>query len=189
LLYVADTGNHVIRAIDLASSMVTTVAGTPATLGFAGDGEAPTSALLYRPESITRCGGDLFGGDLFIADTGNHRVRRIAAATGKISSVLGVGIGDSAGEGQPASSFPVDTPNSITCDALGNVYVTSRTAVRQLAATDAHVVDGTGRVATIPASPITTCLSGIAIVDAQTLRVADSCTGLLVDIRREHITP
>src|SRR5262249_53159100 len=65
VLYVADTGNHVIRALDLTTSVVSTVAGTPQTLGFLGDGGSAAGALLYAPQALARCDN----GDLFVADT------------------------------------------------------------------------------------------------------------------------
>ena len=187
VLYVADTGNHVIRAIDLGSMMVKTVIGTPATLGFDGDGGSATTALLYQPQALVRCGN----GDWFIADTGNNRVRRVDSA-GTITTVLGDGVAASSGEGGPATTFPVNAPLGVACDANGNVYATSTTTVRELAASSAGVVDGTGPVLTIYGaaprtkfpSSVTSCLTGIAVVDAMTLQVADSCTGLLVQLAR-----
>ncbi|MGE0871483.1 MAG: hypothetical protein AB7P03_23185 [Kofleriaceae bacterium] len=191
-LYVADTGNHVIRAIDLSSgiagAMVRTLAGTPATLGFLGDGGAATAALLFSPQALTRCSN----GDLFIADTGNHRVRRVAAATGLISTVLGVGVPASSGEGFPAFRFPVDAPLGLACDGIGNLFVSSTTTVRLVPADPAGVVDGTGPVQTIYGAPprdsfpasVTTCLTGLLVIDATTIQVVDACTGLLVELRR-----
>ena len=191
-LYVADTGNHVVRAIDLsaglASATVRTIAGRPATLGDFGDGGAATAALLYAPQTMTVCGN----GDLFIGDTGNNRVRRVAAATGNISTVLGNGVPTSSGDGAPASAFPVDSPLGLACDALGNLFATSTTTVRLLPADASGTVDGTGGVQTIygaaprvafPAS-VTSCLTGLAIVDATTIEVTDSCSGLLVSLVR-----
>jgi cysteine-rich repeat protein len=186
LLYVADTGNHVVRVIDLSTNMVSTIAGTPDQLGFFGDGGSARAAGLYRPSAITKCNGDLF-----IADTANHRVRRVDAS-GTITTVLGVGVAASAGEGSPARDFPVDSPLGLSCDDFGNLYVTSTTAVRQLAASDAHVVDGSGLVQTIygsaprdqfPAS-VTGCLTGVQAVGPTTVQVVDSCTGLLVQLDR-----
>jgi sugar lactone lactonase YvrE len=192
-LYVADTGNHVIRAIDLstgvAGATVHTVVGTAATLGFFGDGGVATSALLYAPQAITRCAN----GDLFVADTGNHRVRRVTAATNIISTVLGDGVPASSGEGHPASAFPVRAPLGLACDALGNLFVTSTTAVRLVPADANGVVDGTGIVETIYGAPptdtfpasVTRCLTGLAVIDATTVQIVDSCTGLLVELTRE----
>jgi DNA-binding beta-propeller fold protein YncE len=186
VLYVADTGNHVIRTIELSTNMVSTIAGTPDQLGFFGDGGSATAAGLYRPQAITKCNGDLF-----IADTANHRVRRVDAS-GTITTVLGVGVAASSGEGRPARDLPVDSPLGLSCDDFGNVYVTSTTVVRQLAASDAHVVDGSGLVHTIygaaprdqfPAS-VTGCLTGVQAVGPTTVEVVDSCTGLLVQLDR-----
>ena len=101
---------------------------------------------LYEPEALTKCPN----GDLFIADTGNHRVRRIDAQSQTITTVLGVGIPASSGEGMPASAFPVDSPAGLACDEANNLFVTSRTTIRMLPASDPApglqwgTVDGTG---------------------------------------------
>lgn len=194
-LYVADTGNHVVRAIDLsgglAAASVRTIAGVPATRGFFGDGGPATAALLYRPQALTRCAN----GDLFVADTANHRVRRIAAGAAMISTVLGVGAPASSGDGRPATTFPVNAPRGLACDERGNLFVTSTTTVRLLPADAAGIVDGTSDVQTIygvppvtefPAS-VTRCLTGLAVLDAVTLQVTDSCTGILVELTRETV--
>lgn len=71
-LYIADTDNHRIRAVDLATHVITTVAGT-GQRGYAGDGGQATAAQLDRPFGIA------FDrqGYLYIADTYNHRIRRV----------------------------------------------------------------------------------------------------------------
>ncbi len=186
-LYVADTGNHAIRAIDLGDYSVTTFAGRPRVLGFFGDGGAADDALLYQPQAMAKCPD----GDVFVADTGNHRVRRIDSS-GQITTVLGVGVAASSGQGVPATAFPVDEPRGLACDAFGNVYVTSSTTVRMLPASDTHVVDGAGEVQTIYGAPprdefpaaATACLAGIVVVDDSTLWVTDACTGILVELSR-----
>jgi hypothetical protein len=184
-LYVADTGNHVIRTVDLVTNGVATVAGELDHRGLFGDGGPATSALLYAPQAITTCSN----GDLFIADTGNNRIRRVTG--GMISTVLGDGVPASSGEGAPATAFPINAPMGLACDALGNLYATSSTAVRQLPADATGVVDGTGPVLTIfgraPAmfpATVTRCLTGIAVVDARTVHVVDACAGMLVQLTR-----
>ncbi len=191
-LYVADPGNHVVRAIDLASGVasatVRTIAGIAQIRGLFGDGGLATDALLHAPEAITRCPN----GDLFVADTGNHRVRRIAASSNQISTVLGDGVAVSSGEGTPSSTFPVDAPLGLACDATGNVFVSSTTTIRLLLANREGIVDGNGEVQTIYGLPprtsfptnVTRCLTGVAVVDPQTIQTVDSCTGLLIELRR-----
>lgn len=185
-LYIADTGNHAIRALDLSGGTVSTTVNASHSLGFAGDGGPATAALLFEPTAMTRCSN----GDMFIADTGNNRIRRVAAST--MTTVLGDGVPASSGEGVPARTFPVDGPRGLACDDAGDLFVTSATGVRLLPSSDAGIVDGSGPVQTIygvpprttfPAS-VTSCLTGIAIVGPTTLQVADACTGLLVQLDR-----
>jgi trimeric autotransporter adhesin len=187
-LYIADTGNHAIRALDLNSKTVTTVVNSKHSLGFAGDGAAAIGALLYQPQALTKCAN----GDLFIADTGNNRIRRVAAGTGLISTVVGDGVPASSGQGAPATIFPVDNPLGVACDAGNNLFISSSTTVRLLPASPAGIVDGSGSVQTIygaaprnafPASE-TSCLTGIIAPTATTLQVADSCSGLVVELTR-----
>jgi len=182
-LYIADTGNHVIRAmaLDDPNHPVTTIAGTPETFGFM-DGTADT-AKLYSPSAVTRCPN----GDLFIADTGTRRVRRLRA--GVITTVLGTGLAGAPGEGAPSKDYPVDAPKGLACDATNNLYVASTNTIRQLPANAQGEVDGTGEVLTIYKSTTNTCLTGLHLVDAATLHAVDQCSGQLVELERAHVTP
>ena len=71
-LFIADTDNHRIRAVDPATGVITTVAGN-GTAGFGGDGGDPTAASLQRPWGVALDAA----GNLFIADTFNNRIRMV----------------------------------------------------------------------------------------------------------------
>lgn len=188
-LYVADTGNHVIRVVDVDAGTVSTVVGTPGVLGDQGDEGQANQALLQRPEAVTRCSN----GDLYISDTGNHRLRRVSENV--ITTVLGSGGQGRVGEGTPSNQGLLDSPRGVVCDARGDIYVTSRQVIGHLRANADGEVDGSGLVQTIyGASPresfpesVTRCLSGLTLVDQSTLNVTDSCTGLVIELSLSNI--
>jgi hypothetical protein len=126
---------------------------------------------------------------MFIADTGNHRIRRLTPA-GQVTTVLGVGVAASYGEGAPARALPVDTPRGVLCDDNGNVFVSSGAAIRMLVADSTGVVDGTGDVRTIFGGhgettfpqTVTKCMSGLAWSATGTLLATDACSGLMLEL-------
>jgi DNA-binding beta-propeller fold protein YncE len=115
-VYVCDTGNHVVRRID-ASGMIATVAGT-GVAGFSGDGGPATSARLEGPLDA-RIGPD---GALYIADTGNSRIRRVAP-DGTIMTVAGTGARGGAGDGGPALAAQLNRPAAIAFDGDGRMWI------------------------------------------------------------------
>jgi sugar lactone lactonase YvrE len=116
-LYIADSANHRIRRVDLASGTITTVAGS-ATPGFGGDGGPATAALIQDPKAVYAAPS----GDLYIADSGNERVRRVDP-TGTITTVAGTGVTGYGGDGGPATAAQFDGPRSVAGDGAGNLYV------------------------------------------------------------------
>jgi sugar lactone lactonase YvrE len=110
-LYVADTFNNVVRAVDLARHTVTTVAGMAGQAGYGGDGQAATSALLSYPTGVAVDQA----GDLFIADSYNGRVREVVGGT--IYTVAGTGRLGFSGEGGPATAADVYFPYGVSVDA------------------------------------------------------------------------
>ena len=115
-LYIADRGNHRIRKIDTVGA-ISTFAGTGADR-YGGDGLAAVDAHIRSPRSLafdTK-------GRLYIADTDNHRVRRISL-TGVISTVAGNGLaGFDVGPGL-ATSIRLNSPQGVAVDADGNIYI------------------------------------------------------------------
>ncbi len=111
-------GGHRVQRIDAGTGIVTTVAGT-GTPGFAGDGGPAHNALLRSPKGLTIDSA----GNLFIADAGNRRIRRVDAATGTITTFAGTGAYGIGGDGGPATSAAFRDPTGLAVDAAGNVFV------------------------------------------------------------------
>ena len=117
-LYIADTPNHRIRRVDLAAGTITTVAGS-GTGGYDGDGGPAVAAKLNGPKGLAVGPA----GELYIADSGNDRIRRVDAAAGTITTVAGTGATGYGGDGGPASQAVFDGPRSLAVDAAGHLYV------------------------------------------------------------------
>lgn len=121
-LYVADTENFRIRKVSF-DGVVTTVAGTD-TAGFSGDGGPATAAEMDRPTDVAVDAS----GDLYIADSGNNRIRKITP-DGVITTVAGSGdpltfSGGFSGDQGPATEATLSVPTDVTVDSAGNVYFT-----------------------------------------------------------------
>ena len=115
-LYIAGTWNHRIRRVD-AGGTITTIAGT-GERGFSGDGGPATEAVLELPEGVA-VGGE---GNLYIADTRNHRIRRVDPS-GVITTVAGIGEGNDSGGAGPATEAALSRPRGVAADRLGNLYI------------------------------------------------------------------
>ena len=115
-LYIADTGNHRVRRLDKNGTLAT-LAGTGSP-GSAGDGGPAVSATLNGPTALALDGQ----GRLYVADTGNHRIRRIGA-DGAISTFAGSGEEGFAGDGGKAASARLSGPLGVWADGAGVVFV------------------------------------------------------------------
>jgi sugar lactone lactonase YvrE len=115
-LLIADTSNQRIRRVDPAGTIMT-VAGN-GTFGFSGDGGPATSGSLSFPAGLAVDGA----GNLFIADTLNHRIRRVDAA-GTITTVAGNGTLGFSGDGGPATSASLWNPVGVAVDGAGNLLI------------------------------------------------------------------
>ena len=135
-LYIADTGNHRVRRVDVTGT-ITTVAGT-GEKGYDGDDKPATSARLNTPSGVAVDGA----GNVYIADTGNRRIRRVDTS-GRITTVAGTGGYGYDGDDKPATEAALADPNAVAADASGNVYIadTYNNRIRR--------VDTTGRITTV----------------------------------------
>ena len=115
-VYVADQENHQVRRIDTAG-VISTIAGTGED-GFSGDGGPATEAQLSVPRGVAVDSA----GNVYVADVGNQRVRRIDTA-GVISTIAGTGEDGFSGDGGPATEAQLSVPHGVAVDSAGNVYV------------------------------------------------------------------
>jgi sugar lactone lactonase YvrE len=118
LMYVADPANDVVRKVDLTTSISSPVAGTAAQ-GFSGDGGPATLAQLADPTGVAVNAS----GDVFIADSANHRIRKVTVATGVITTVAGSGVAGFAGDNGQATSALLNTPRALTFDSGGIMII------------------------------------------------------------------
>ncbi|HEY3129906.1 MAG TPA: IPT/TIG domain-containing protein [Acidobacteriota bacterium] len=124
-IFIADSFNNRIRKVDAGSGIITTVAGN-GTAGFSGDGGFATIASLSSPYGIAIDKA----GNLFIADSGNHRLRKVIAGTGIVITVAGNGagggLGSFSGDNSPATGASLNFPHGLALDAAGNLFLADR---------------------------------------------------------------
>lgn len=119
-IYIADTYNNRIRKLTVSTGIITTVAGAGDGPGFfKGEGIAATSIYLRMPFNVHIDGF----GDIYIADTYNHRVLKVTVSTGKITTVAGTGSPGYNGDGIKATSARLTDPTGISSDYLGDIYI------------------------------------------------------------------
>jgi uncharacterized protein (TIGR03437 family) len=126
-LFIADTANHTIRKVD-AAGVISTVAGT-GVAGTSWEEAVATEASLYAPRGVAV--DDT--GDIFIADTGNHRIRRVTP-DGLIHTIAGTGVAGFSGDGDPAAGELLNGPQGLFLDGAGDLYFadTGNNRIRRL---------------------------------------------------------
>ena len=231
VVYIADTGNHRIRQVTTAG-IISTIAGID-TAGFSGDGAAATSAKLNGPTAVYARGGNIYiadtgnnrirkitagnittiagkdttaglfiddttavaatlksptgvfvdtAGNIYIADTNNHRIRKITAADSTISTIVGTGSPGFLGDGDLPTNARLSFPAAVAVDSLGTLYIADRFNHRirrinpagnitTIAGIDSFGYSGDGSAANIAklASP-----GGLFLSRADTLYIADA---------------
>ena len=151
-IYIADTFDQRVRVISAQGGTIITYGGTGATCAGSGvincgDGGSATSALLDYPEAVAVDGA----GNLYIADSGNSRVRMVSAATGTITTIAGGPQRCSTshcGDGGAATAAQLKQPYAVAVDGAGNVYIADQQdqTVRMITAATGLIstVAGTG---------------------------------------------
>jgi sugar lactone lactonase YvrE len=140
-VYIADTGDNRIRVVNvqkvtitiagvtIAAGTIQTIAGTGAVCttplaGNCGDGGAALSALLNNPQGVAVDGA----GNIYVADSGDHRIRLVSASTGVISDYAGTGVtcnpNKGCGDNGLATSANISNPFQIALDVSGNLFLT-----------------------------------------------------------------
>ena len=128
-IYIADNGNQRIRKINATTGIITTIAGN-GTAGYSGDNGAATAAGLLSPKDAVF---DV-SGNIYIADNGNNRIRKVNASTGIITTIAGNGTAGYSGDNGIATAAQLHLPQSVAFDALGNLYIAdqSNNVVRKI---------------------------------------------------------
>lgn len=117
-LYFCEARNHVVRRVDAANGVVTTVVGTGQD-GYTGDGGPATEATLYEPYALAVEGG----GTIYVVDRLNAAVRRIDAASGIITTIAGTGEPGYSGDGGPGNQAQLREPNDCFLDGKGGLLI------------------------------------------------------------------
>ena len=143
-IYVTDSNSQVIRKVTATTGIIQTVAGggviCTSHTDLVGDGCLAIHAVMDVPEGVAV---DAIG-NLYIADTGFSRIRKVTASTNIITTVAGNGIAGFSGDGGAATSAELLGPFDVVVDGAGNLYIadTSNQRIREVDAL-------TGNIATI----------------------------------------
>lgn len=143
-LYIADTKNNAVRVVSAVTGVISTIAGNGA-VGYTGDGGPAKNATLNQPWGVTVNAA----GDLYIADTNNHVIRKVTISTGIITTVAGngattsTGVGSYSGDGGPAINASLNFPYAVAFDAAGDMLIpdSANNRVRK--------VDSAGNISTV----------------------------------------
>ncbi len=160
-LYIADSHNHRLRRVT-PNGVIQTVAGT-GTPGFSGDLGPAAEAQLRSPASVAL--GSL--GELYIADTGNHRIRRIAL-DGTIATVAGNGTEQATGDGGLATSAGLDAPSGVAFrPSDGSLVIADRLNSR------IRIVSPGGTISSLATAPVRRA-AAVAVDSSGNLLIADT---------------
>ncbi|MGE0126778.1 MAG: hypothetical protein AB7U82_01645 [Blastocatellales bacterium] len=141
-VYICDNDNNRIRKVTAADGNITTIAGNGAG-GFGGDGGPATAAQFIEPQNVA-VDKD---GNIYISDFGNHRIRKVTASNGNISTVAGNGAQGFSGDGGPATDAQLNSPNNVSVDKDGNLIICDpgNFRIRKVTAADGKISTVAGK--------------------------------------------
>jgi len=143
-IYIADTENCSIRKVDVSTGNISRVAGNmSAHCGYSGDGAPATNAELNKPRGVFVDAA----GNVFIADTENHRIRVVDGATGDIDTLAGTGTAGYSGDGGLATNAELDSPRGVCLNGAGEMVIadTMNSCIREVDLGDIiSTITGTG---------------------------------------------
>ena len=119
-LYFSDTSNNRVRRLDLNTQEISLVAGN-GVADYAGDGSSALNASLKTPRGLAFDPS----GNLYIADSGNHRVAKIGT-DGNINTVAGTGTASTTGDGLAATAATLNAPAGVAVGTSGNLYISEQ---------------------------------------------------------------
>ena len=172
-LYIADSGNNRIRRV--TNGIISTVAGN-GRAGYAGDGGLAVNAELKDPAGVAADAS----GNLYIADLGNARVRKVF--DGVITTIAGNGTPAFGGDGGPATIAAL-LPTALAVDAMGDLYIADALdRIREVSNGVIHTVAGNGTPGFTGDGDAATSAEldqpdGVAVDSAGNLFIADSVNG------------
>ncbi|PZF71496.1 NHL domain-containing protein [Taibaiella soli] len=118
-IYIADNGNCKIRKVDFATGIISTYAGVNTGGGSTGDGGAAASAKLLNPYGVSLDAA----GNVYIADKGNNKIRKVDAVSGIITTIAGNGSNGFSSDSVSATTSKLSAPAGTVVDANGNIYI------------------------------------------------------------------
>lgn len=182
-IYIADWMNQQVRMVDVATGIITAVAGVA---GETGNNDGPVAeARLNSPLGVAV---NASGSVVYVADEGNHKVRKVDVSAGEVTTVAGTGISGFSGDNGLATAANLDSPSGVALDAAGNLYiadtdnhrirrVSSAGVITTVAGTGAAGFSGDGGPATAAQldSPVAVAVDGVTgdlyIADLQNQRI------------------